>query len=205
MHLETWNEFHEGTEICHSREYGRQYIDLTREFADQFHAGQKLDRSLLRSGPAGRHRVAGKSDGLCVVPEAGRRRSGVGEDRGRPSGLEHDAEQAFPRRPLPVLRRRGRFPIRHGRVRRDDGDYQDAGPAEFRVEYDSSDPQLEGLRQQFRSGPSQPITGSGHWKESRFVLPHACFAGRSNGADFRLAAVAKDLVVGRVSVRRLAP
>ena len=40
VHLETWNEFHEGTEICHSREYGRQYIELTRRYADQFHAGQ---------------------------------------------------------------------------------------------------------------------------------------------------------------------
>ncbi len=30
--VETWNEFHEGTDICHSREYGRQYIDITADF-----------------------------------------------------------------------------------------------------------------------------------------------------------------------------
>lgn len=34
--LETWNEFHEGTDIAESREYGRQYIELTRKFVDQF-------------------------------------------------------------------------------------------------------------------------------------------------------------------------
>ena len=81
--------------------------------------------------------------------------------------------------------------------------YLDAGPAEFRVDYDSSDPQLAGLSQQFRAVPCQLITGTGQWKEARFVLPHARFAGRSNGADLRLAAAAKDLVIGSVSLRPL--
>ena len=35
------------------------------------------------------------------------------------------------------------------------------------------------------------------------MLPHARFAGRSNGADFRLAAAGKDLVIGSVSLRLL--
>jgi hypothetical protein len=34
--IETWNEFHEGTDIAESREYGRQYIDLTRKYVDIF-------------------------------------------------------------------------------------------------------------------------------------------------------------------------
>jgi hypothetical protein len=34
--LETWNEFHEGTDIAASREYGRQYIELTRKYAKRF-------------------------------------------------------------------------------------------------------------------------------------------------------------------------
>jgi hypothetical protein len=34
--LETWNEFHEGTDIAASREYGRKYIDLTRMYTDRF-------------------------------------------------------------------------------------------------------------------------------------------------------------------------
>ena len=34
--IETWNEFHEGTDVAESREYGRQYIELTRKYADQF-------------------------------------------------------------------------------------------------------------------------------------------------------------------------
>ncbi|HEX6961883.1 MAG TPA: DUF5010 domain-containing protein [Lacipirellula sp.] len=34
--VETWNEFHEGTDIAESQEYGRQYIELTRKYVDQF-------------------------------------------------------------------------------------------------------------------------------------------------------------------------
>jgi hypothetical protein len=34
--IETWNEFHEASDIANSEEYGRQYIELTRRFVDQF-------------------------------------------------------------------------------------------------------------------------------------------------------------------------
>jgi hypothetical protein len=36
VHIETWNEMHEATEICESVEYGRQYIDLTRHYTALF-------------------------------------------------------------------------------------------------------------------------------------------------------------------------
>jgi FkbM family methyltransferase len=45
VHVETWNEFFEGTDICHSREFGRFYIELTREYADVFHSGARLDET----------------------------------------------------------------------------------------------------------------------------------------------------------------
>ena len=34
--IETWNELHEGTDICETEEYGRQYIELTAQFSSQF-------------------------------------------------------------------------------------------------------------------------------------------------------------------------
>lgn len=37
--IETWNEFHEGTDICESKEYGRRYLELTRKYADLFKQG----------------------------------------------------------------------------------------------------------------------------------------------------------------------
>jgi hypothetical protein len=35
--LETWNEIHEGSSIAETLEFGRLYIDLTRELVDRFH------------------------------------------------------------------------------------------------------------------------------------------------------------------------
>lgn len=35
LHIETWNEFFEGTCICECAEFGRQYMDITSEFADE--------------------------------------------------------------------------------------------------------------------------------------------------------------------------
>ncbi len=34
--IETWNELHEGTSVCATKEYGRKYIDLTRDFARRY-------------------------------------------------------------------------------------------------------------------------------------------------------------------------
>ncbi|MBI2326795.1 DUF5010 domain-containing protein [Candidatus Curtissbacteria bacterium] len=34
--VETWNEFHEGSDIAHSQEYGKKYIEITKKYVDQF-------------------------------------------------------------------------------------------------------------------------------------------------------------------------
>jgi hypothetical protein len=39
--IETWNEFHEGTDIAESKEYGRQYIELTKKYTGLFKSGWK--------------------------------------------------------------------------------------------------------------------------------------------------------------------
>jgi hypothetical protein len=38
--IETWNEFHEGTDIAESKEYGRQYINLTTQYVERFKRGE---------------------------------------------------------------------------------------------------------------------------------------------------------------------
>ena len=38
IHVETWNELHEGTGVSWAQEYGWQWIDLTRQMADKAHA-----------------------------------------------------------------------------------------------------------------------------------------------------------------------
>ena len=38
--IETWNELHEATDIAESLNYGRQYIEMTRDLIPYFKAGQ---------------------------------------------------------------------------------------------------------------------------------------------------------------------
>ncbi|MCB9888063.1 MAG: DUF5010 domain-containing protein [Planctomycetes bacterium] len=37
--LETWNEMHEGSEICATKELGRRYLDITKEYTARLRAG----------------------------------------------------------------------------------------------------------------------------------------------------------------------
>jgi hypothetical protein len=145
VHVETWNEFHEGTDVCQSREYGRQYIDLTRKFADQFHGRQQSDRLVLR--PARRLVTASpeRSEGLSlIVPPGGdgpvvektvegRRAWSTTQNKHSPTSryLYFDVADDFlydTDEPVEVA-----------------VTYLDAGPTGFRVEYDSNDPKLEGV------------------------------------------------------------
>jgi hypothetical protein len=57
MVIETWNEFHEGTDIAESLEHGRQYIELTRKYTDLFKRDRRVEASqssadVSRSAPA---------------------------------------------------------------------------------------------------------------------------------------------------------
>lgn len=46
VHVETWNEMFEGTEICESLEFGRQYINLTAFYISHFKAGTIPDETI---------------------------------------------------------------------------------------------------------------------------------------------------------------
>jgi len=81
--------------------------------------------------------------------------------------------------------------------------YFDAGPESFALQYDSRDPELDGLEQEFREGGRQKIERTGRWKEVTFVIPHARFADRANQCDFRLACERADLKVSYVSLKRV--
>ncbi len=202
LHLETWNELHEGTEICETVEYGRQYIELTRRYARKFHGRERIDLSGGRPVPAVISATPGKSVGLEIVPlpdgdgpvvekvVAGKAAWSTTENRfsavNRYLYFEVDDAFLFD----------GDEPVELSVV------YFDAGPKYFHVQYDSSDPSVEGTQQKFRAGPRQPITGSKTWKEVRLVIPHARFVGRANGSDFRLACTEADLCVSQVSIRR---
>lgn len=61
--IETWNEMHEGTDICESKEYGRDYIELTAKFIQAFKAKKKLNEKIELEYPKLRPRPA-NHDGM---------------------------------------------------------------------------------------------------------------------------------------------
>jgi hypothetical protein len=205
VHLETWNELHEGTELCETAEYGRQYIELTRRYAEKFHRRERIDPAGGRPAPAVISATPGQSQGLAIVP--------------RPDGdgpiveklVEGKTAWSTTKNRFSKTNRYLYFEVDDAFLF--DGDepvellvgYFDAGPKEFRVDYDSSDPSVAGREQQFRAAPPQAIQGSKTWKEVTFVIPHARFVGRTNGSDFRLACTDTDLCISHVRIRRPKP
>ena len=73
-------------------------------------------------------------------------------------------------------------------------DYLDAGPKEFRFEYDSADPKRSGLAKQFRPGHRQPITGTGQW-----VLKHTRDHLEQEGYDVIYGDTASDATPSMMS------
>jgi len=203
VHVETWNEFHEGTDVAESREYGRQYIALTRKFANLFHRGVRLPVS----GPYTQARQVSwtplASCGLAIRPSKG-------------DGLW--AKWTIDGVPVVVSEPSERFDGVYLYFQVDDSflydaddvsveltiTYRDAGCEAFAVEYDSAKLD-EGIREgAFRLGSAVAVAGSGLWKTATVRLNDVRFANRTNGADFRLGIDGGErrLAVRRIVVRR---
>jgi hypothetical protein len=71
VHVETWNEWHEGTDVADSREYGRSYIVLTRLFADMWRAGTVLKIASGYADADGVKWTPGRAEGLNIRPSGG--------------------------------------------------------------------------------------------------------------------------------------
>ena len=202
VHLETWNEFHEGTEICETAEFGRQYIELTRHFADLFHARKPAEPQERLSGPVVGSASPGKSSGIEIIDKSDGDGPFVsGPVAGKPA-WQTTRNIHSPHNRYLYFDVDNRFLFDGDEALEVTVEYFDAGPKSFIVEYDSCDPDLGGLRQKFRPGPVTPIEGSKTWKRVILTIPHARFAGRANGVDFRLTCTGADLAIGSVSIRR---
>ncbi len=201
--VETWNEFHEGTDVAHSLEYGRQYIELTARYARMFHQGERLSSGATEYSDAGSVwatlGASGESHGLVAVATADGAIEAIrvgDRDCIRSAATEHTARYlyfnvdegfGFDLDPQPI-----EVTI----------DYFDRGCDGFLVEYDSSDPDGSVRAGAFKSGGGVKLTGTETWKTAKLTIGDARFANRSNGADFRLAVQGQplELCVARVEV-----
>ena len=204
VHIETWDEFHEGTDIAASKEYGRQYIELNRKFADLFKAGIRPPRPRGPYSDAKSVSVALQAtneargltqfefaDGATVPAEAGGRACRV------TAPTSHAGRYIY-------------FQIDDSFKWADDMlvdvevEYFDQGTGSFRIEYDGPDPNAPFNGAYTASKTAATLANSGQWKTAKFRLLGARFLNSQNGgADFRIAVQADPFYVRRVTVSRL--
>ncbi len=214
--LETWNEMHEGTDICASREYGREYIDLTATYSRVFKQGLPLppftyepsdietrrkdrgkefaDAELVTYRPGesgGLDHVAGLEDGRSEIVEVGGIRA-----------LRTEANEVSAQRYL-------YFDVADPYAFNVKGDVEvtveflDEGKGAFTIDYDSRDADAT-LLGAYRSAPGAAFSDTGKWKTVTRRLTGARLANRQNGgADLRLQVGGRDLTVRKVVVRKL--
>jgi hypothetical protein len=203
IHVETWNEWHEGTDIAHSREYGRTYIEMTRRYADLWRKrthmpikGPFINASQIRWNPA-------KAEGVNIRPTDGDGEWKRLEINGRSCVITQPNELS-PARYL-------YFSVADSFVYDADATldititYLDKGCDSFRIEYDNTDASKGAVQGAFRGSEIVKIDGTGKWKTAKLRVPQCRFVGRCNQADFRLAPLGGNLslAVSAIIVQRI--
>jgi len=215
--LETWSEMHEGTDICESKEYGRQYIELTREYVEKFKRNEKGIEAIELEYPDPRPRPmtdwgteykdaqsvqimlgGGKSEGIRLVrgvedgPVEEAALDGASCTRTKESSMGYMyfsiADSFYFDEKTPIT-------IEYT--------YWDDGFAWHELQYDSYD------RTATMSGAYKPTSQITSKKQAKWItrsirLNDARFVNRENGgSDFRFAAGGGWLAIKAVVVKKL--
>ncbi len=201
--IETWNEFHEGTDIAHSREFGRQYLALNRKYVDLFKQGFVPPRAV---GPFTDARL------LSLELTVTNRSEGVTQFDWADGVTEAGTLGGQPCRIVRASSNAGRYlycqlaesfkwanPMDVSLV----VEYFDPAEGTLGVEFDGSDP-LAPFQGAYTTAPTTvALTGSQTWKTASFRLTGARFLNSQNGgADFRLYSSLAGLGVRRIQIVR---
>jgi len=201
--LETWNEWHEGTDIAESKEYGRLYLDLTRKYVDLFKSGAQVP---WPKGPF----TGAKSVSINLGPknqENGLRQIESGDGQTEPATVGDRTARRL--KTAPANNRYMYFQV-------DDSfkwaaemnlklelTYYDAKPGNIWLDFDSNDETALFAGAYTRSSATVKMTGSETWKTAVFPLPNARLLNSQNSAaDFRLATDTAELLVGKLTLIR---
>lgn len=204
VHVETWNEYHEGTDIAASLEYGRRYIELNRKYADMFRAGirpprprgpfsevKTVDTTLAATNVSRGLKQFEAADGATVPATA------AGSACRAVTATEHAGRYVY-------------FQIDESYKWSDsmlvdvEVEYLDEGLGSFRIEYDGPDPSAPFNGAYTASKTITTLIDSGVWKTAKFRLSGARFLNSQNGgADFRIVVQSPAFLLRKVAVTRL--
>jgi hypothetical protein len=202
--IETWNEYHESTDIAASREYGRTYLELNRKYADLFKQGVRLPRP---RGPYSDVKF------VSVILQSANLENGL-QQFDHADGVTKAAEIGGRscRAVVPTA-----YGGRYVYFRIDDSfnwadtmladvevEYYDSAGGSFGIEYDGSDPNAPFQGAYTASKARVQLSGSNAWQTAVFRLLAARFLNSQNGgADFRLAVQGDRFYVRQLKVSRL--
>lgn len=200
--IETWNEMHEGTTICETVEYGRQYIELTRLYVDRFKQGLPAPNEITLRHPNPLPRPA----------------SDEGQEYADQQSVSIDFTRSEPSEGIWLVRGQPDGPVRSGAwggqsaIRTAEADttymyfniadpfafdldetvtvrytYWDDGYNSHLLEYDSNDASAT-LNGAYTATPPVQCEQSGEWVTRTVTLEDARFVNRQNGgSDLRFA------------------
>lgn len=200
--VETWNELHEGTDVCASTEYGRQYIELTAKYAKQF----RNDVLLPKTGPFANVTSVSWN---AIAPGAENGMQAADREDGMTVSIQHDGRAAIRSRNTQHAGKYLYFEVADSFAFDEsmknfelEIDYFDEGFDALSLEYDSSD--FEGsVREGAFKGVQAPPIKCGHsraWKKVHWSLADARFANRCNGADWRIAVLGGDVMMSKATL-----
>jgi hypothetical protein len=200
--VETWNELHEGTEVCETKEYGRQYIELTRQHVDLFKRGWRPP--LAQGKHTGARLVSvslgpqNKENGLRQVEnEDGVTLSAVVNGR-LARGLNPATSSHYLYFLVDDSFKWGELMNASLEV-----DYYDGGPGKLGVEFDGSDLSAPFGGAYTACPDTVQLQGYKTWNIARFALRNARFLnGQNRGADFRLVVNGPEFYVSEVRLKR---
>lgn len=216
--LETWNEMHEGTEICESTEYGRQYIELTREYVDKFKRGERGEDNIELEHPDPLPRPSsdeGKEykDAKTVSVRLGHQgeSKGIWLVKGQPDGPVINArlgEENCIRTPdlsMTYIYFKVADPYYFDEKIKLEVEYTywDDGFNWHRLQYDSHDRNAT-LSGAYKDSEMVSCTNKGQWVTKKVTLADARFVNRENGgSDFRFAVAGGWMAIRDVSISKL--
>lgn len=201
--IETWNEYHEGTEIAPSAEHGKKYLKITKEYVNKFKSeyvpenfpGEKLIEVERASIDFSSGNIRGT--GIKYVEWADGKNKLVEEDSSyclKPKETEYSGKHMY-FQVDPLFKKTKNSSEYKLKV-----EYYDSVYSEFRVQYDSSDyskPHGGAYKSKDILHPLGTLT----WGEVTINLDDVNFNGRQNGrADFRILAIGEEICIKSISL-----